>query len=212
MWSLAKDQTMGVRWETVEENTPVAQGSIGIHHRASPPRLRRTPTANGSGTFDCGRRQPPCRKIDRAGWLLRQPKGESRTAAEVVMDEALMQDDGIGLIFAELDRCWEVTQDQDKASKIEKALLRDPEGPHDGDHLHVLRHAEKAQHSTDGQCVGDPSWQRLSRGTRPCETRNLRTAATTRLVMWTGGSYDYDDVMRALVRLDRPEMQPGASG
>ena len=30
--------------------------------------------------------------------------------------------------------------------------------------------------------------------------------------MWTGGSYDYDDVMRALVRLDRPEMRPGASG
>ena len=23
-------------------------------------------------------------------------------------------------------------------------------------------------------------------------------------LMWTGGSYDYDDVMRALVRLDRP--------
>ena len=30
--------------------------------------------------------------------------------------------------------------------------------------------------------------------------------------MWTGGSYDYDDVVRALVRLDRPEMRPGTSG
>ena len=49
--------------------------------------------------------------------------GESRTAAEVVMDDALMQDDGIDLIVEELDRCWEVTQDQDKASKIEKALF-----------------------------------------------------------------------------------------
>ena len=29
--------------------------------------------------------------------------------------------------------------------------------------------------------------------------------------MWTGGSYDYDDVVRALVRLDRPEMRPGTS-
>ena len=38
------------------------------------------------------------------------------------MDEALVQDDGIDLIVEELDRCWEVTQDQDKASKIEKAL------------------------------------------------------------------------------------------
>ena len=57
------------------------------------------------------------------GWLLRQLKGESRTAAEVVMDDALVQDDGIDLIVEELDRCWEVTQDQDKASKIEKALF-----------------------------------------------------------------------------------------
>ena len=38
------------------------------------------------------------------------------------MDDALVQDDGIDLIVEELDRCWEVTQDQDKASKIEKAL------------------------------------------------------------------------------------------
>ena len=30
--------------------------------------------------------------------------------------------------------------------------------------------------------------------------------------MWTGGSYDYDDVVRALVRLDGPEMRPGTSG
>ena len=32
------------------------------------------------------------------------------------------------------------------------------------------------------------------------------------MVMWTGGSYDYDDVVRALVRLDRSEMRPGTSG
>ena len=32
-----------------------------------------------------------------------------------------------------------------------------------------------------------------------------------KVVMWTGSSYDYDDVMRALVRLDRPEMRPGTS-
>ena len=30
--------------------------------------------------------------------------------------------------------------------------------------------------------------------------------------MWTGGSYDNDDVVRALVRLDRPELRPGTSG
>ena len=33
-----------------------------------------------------------------------------------------------------------------------------------------------------------------------------------KVAMWTGGSYDHDDVMRALVRLDGPEMRPGTSG
>ena len=54
---------------------------------------------------------------------MRQVKGESRTAAEVVIDDPLIRDDGIDLIVEELDRCWEVTQDQDKALKVEKALF-----------------------------------------------------------------------------------------
>ena len=39
------------------------------------------------------------------------------------MDDALVQDVGIDLIVEDLDRCWEVTQDQNKASKIENALF-----------------------------------------------------------------------------------------
>ena len=35
-------------------------------------------------------------------------------AAGVVVDDGLIQDDGIDLILGELDRCWEVTQNQDK--------------------------------------------------------------------------------------------------
>ena len=62
-------------------------------------------------------------EVPAGGWLLRQLKGESRTAAEVVIDDALIEDDGVDLIVAELNRCWEVTQDQDKASKIERALF-----------------------------------------------------------------------------------------
>ena len=54
---------------------------------------------------------------------MRQLQCESRTAAEVVMDDVLVLDDGIDLIVEELDRCWDVTQDQDKASKIEKAFF-----------------------------------------------------------------------------------------
>ena len=62
-------------------------------------------------------------KNRQGSWLLRQLKGESRTAAEVVMDDELIQDDGVDLIVKELDRCWEVTQYQVRASKIEKALF-----------------------------------------------------------------------------------------
>ena len=61
--------------------------------------------------------------VAEGGWLLRQLKGESQTAAEVVMDAALVHDDGIDLIVEELIDAWEVTQDQDKASKIENALF-----------------------------------------------------------------------------------------
>ena len=60
------------------------------------------------------------------------------------MDDALVQDDGIDLIVEELDRCWEVTQDQDQASKIEKGSLRDTKGRQNGDDLHVLRGTEEA--------------------------------------------------------------------
>ena len=38
-------------------------------------------------------------------------------------EKTLIQDDGIDLTVGELVQCWEVTQDQDTASKIEKALF-----------------------------------------------------------------------------------------
>ena len=41
------------------------------------------------------------RKNRQGRWLLRQLQGESRTAAEVVMDDALVQEDGIDLIVAQ---------------------------------------------------------------------------------------------------------------
>ena len=40
----------------------------------------------------------------------------------------------------------------------------------------------------------------------------LTESSWDKVVMWTGGSYDNDDVMRALVRLDRPGMRLGTSG
>ena len=40
----------------------------------------------------------------------------------------------------------------------------------------------------------------------------LADSSYDKVVMWTRGSYNYDDVVRALVRLDRHEMRPGTSG
>ena len=40
----------------------------------------------------------------------------------------------------------------------------------------------------------------------------LAESSSDKVVMWTGGGQDYDDVMRALVRLDRSEMRPGTCG
>ena len=40
----------------------------------------------------------------------------------------------------------------------------------------------------------------------------LAESSNDKVVMGTGGSYDYDDVVRALARLDRAEMRSGTSG
>ena len=71
------------------------------------------------------------------------------------MDDALVQDDGIDLIVEELDRCWEVTQDQDKSVEDRKGPLRDTKGRQNGDDLHVLCGTEEASLSTLGKCTGD---------------------------------------------------------
>ena len=49
-------------------------------------------------------------------------------------------------------------------------------------------------------------------GLRDTTRRELAERSCDKVLMWTSGSYDYDDVVRALVRLDRPEMRPGYSG
>ena len=67
-----------------------------------------------------------------AGWMVLET-AESRTAAEVVMDDALVQDDGINLIVEELD-------------DYRKGILRDTEGRQNGNDLPVLRGTEEAYH------------------------------------------------------------------
>ena len=109
---------MARRWERVDEDTAVGP-RFG---QDPPPSVSAPPRAHTYRQWkrDLRLRQatPSLQKNRQGGCLLRQLQGESQTAAEVVMDDALVQDDGIDSIVEELDRCWE-----DKASKIEKALF-----------------------------------------------------------------------------------------
>ena len=117
------DETMARQWERVDEDK-----AVGPRFGQDPPPSFSAPTpAYTYRQWKCDLRlwlaTSSLQKNRQGRWLLRPLKGGCRTAAEVVMDDALIQDGGIDSIVGDLDRCWEVTQDQDKPSKIEKDLL-----------------------------------------------------------------------------------------
>ena len=129
------------------------------------------------------------------------------TAAEVVLDVALIQGDGFDLIVGEPHRCWEVTQDRDKASVIENALFENQRGVRTDITFksYVARRIPNIQQQEDA--LGTPLLA-VVKGCAPL--RGARIAeGSCKVVMWTGGSYVYDEVVRALVLLDRLEMRPG---
>ena len=116
------------------------------------------------------------------GWLLRQLKGESRTAAEVVLDDALVQEDGIDGIVEELDRCWEVTQDQDKASKIEKGLFET-----EATFMSYVARRKLYFQELDN-ALGTPL-PAVIKGHATLRDANLAESSYDKVVMWTGVSY-----------------------
>ena len=139
-------------------------------------------------------------KKRQGGWILRQ-------LAEVVLDDVFIQDDGFDLIKGKPDRCWEVTQDEDKASKIEKALFethRDVKTQITV--MYVVRRKLNIQQQENA--LGTPL-PVVVNGDATLRDAKLAESSNDKVVMWTDGSNDYDDVMRAPVLLDRPEMRPG---
>ena len=150
-------------------------------------------------------------KTRQGGRLLRQLRGESRTAAEVVMDDALVQDDGIDLIVDELDLCWEVTQNQNRASKIEKPLFETQRDVKTETTYMSYVVRRKLNFQQMENALGTPL-PAVIKGYATLRDAKLAESSYDNVVMWTSGSYEYDDVVRALVRLDRPEMRPGTSG
>ena len=127
------------------------------------------------------------------------------------MDEALTQDDGVNLSVEELDRCWEVTQDQDRASKIEKAFFKTQRDVKIATTFMSYVALRKLNFQQLENALGT-SLSVVIKGYATLRDAKLAESSYDKVVMWTGGSYDYDDVVRALVRLDRPEMRPGTSG
>ena len=75
--------------ERVDEDTAVCP-RFG---QDPPPKFLSADTGLHVSTMEA--RSSTLQKNQQGRWLLRQLKGESRTAAEVVMDEALIQDDGV---------------------------------------------------------------------------------------------------------------------
>ena len=88
---------------------------------------RRALIDNGNAIFDFGRRPHRCRRTGR-GMAFETAQRREPDCSRGRHDDALVQDDGIDFVVEELGRCWEVSQDQDKASKIENALFETQTG------------------------------------------------------------------------------------
>ena len=158
-----------------------------IHLQFSQRQHWRTDTDNGNTIFDFGRRPHRLHKNWQKGWLLRQLKGESQIAAEVVMDDALVQDDGIDLIVEELDRCWEFTQDQDKASKTEKALFETQRDVKmETTFMSVARRMLNFQQLENALGTPLPA---VINGYATLRDAKLAESSYDKVLMWTGGSY-----------------------
>ena len=119
------------------------------------------------------------------------------------MDDALVQDDGVDLIVAELDRCGEATQNQDRASKIEKALFETQRAVKVETTFMSYVARRKLNFQQLESALGTPL-PAVIKGYATLRDAKLAESGYDEVVMWTGGSYDY--VARALVRLDRPGM------
>ena len=163
-----------------------------IHPQVSQRQHWRAQTDNGNAIFDSGKRLHRCR---RTGGLQLSSSWTTR------------EDYGIDLI---VEPVWEVTQDQDKASKIEKNS-----SGHRGTSKIETTVSNVVRRKLNFQQLESAPGTPLRAVIKDYATlrdAKLAESSCDKAVMWTGDSYEYDDVVRALVRLDRPEMRHGTSG
>ena len=99
-----------------------------------------------------------------------------------------------------------VTQDQDKASKIEEALNETQRDVKMETTFMSHVATRKLNYQQLKIALGTPLPAVLE-GYATLWDAKLAASSSDKVARWTGGSYDYDD----LVRLDGPEMRPGIS-
>ena len=89
----------------------------------------------------------------------------------------------------ELGRCWEVTQDQDKESKIKKALSETQRDVHTETTFisHVARRKLNFQQLENALGTPVPS---AIKGHATLRDAKLAERSYDKVVVWTGGSYD----------------------
>ena len=104
------------------------------------------------------------------------------------MDDALVLDDGIDLIVEGLDRCWEVTQDQDKASKIEKALFETQRDVKMETTFMSYVARKKLNFQQLENALGTPL-PTVIKGYATHRDAKLAESSCDKVVMWTGGRY-----------------------
>ena len=103
------------------------------------------------------------------------------------MDDAMRQHDGIDLIVVEeLDRCWEVMQDQDYASKIEKALNETQRDPKTETTFMSYLTRRKLNFQQLDDALGSPL-PAVIKGYATLRDAKLTDSSYDKVVMWTGG-------------------------
>ena len=116
------------------------------------------------------------------------PQNDHR-AAKVGMDNVLMTNAGNKLIIDELDRCFEVTQDPNFLSYVNRGEL----------------HSQQLENAMGGVLPSVTQAYAILRNAK------LHKGSRDKVVTWTDGTFEHEDVTEAILRLDHIEIQTGTN-
>ena len=96
--------------------------------------------------------------------------------------------------------------------KDRKGPLRDTERRQDGKTTYMSYVARRKLNFQQLENALETPLPAVIKGYATLRDAKLAESSYDKVVMCTGGGYEYDDIVRALVQLDRPEMRPGTRG